>query len=330
MGLVVFMFSFLAACGGGSGGSEDAPIVPPTTDVIAPTVHDLSPANSANSVGINTAINVTFSEVVQALTAVNFVVTANNVTIGGALVTNGATATFTPAASLQNNTTYNVVISGVKDTIGNVMATPYNASFTTLAASVTDTTAPYVVATSPTNNATNVAVSTAIVVTLNESVQANIGTVTLTQNNVAVPSAITYNGATITIAPTNALTANLVYVIAASGLKDITGNVMTNNLSSQFTTAAGAVVVTPPTQAEVNAAGIQLKPWNDSSKAAGYVEGKAYWNGTAWEKQVVVFNGNANPALSNPVWRYVINLVPPTTAPAAGQSRNFGIQGFLP
>ena len=80
------------------------------------------------------------------------------------------TATFTLTSPLANNTNYTATITtGVKDVAGNNMAANKVCAFTTIA----DTTPPTITSTTPTNNATGVAVTSVVTATFSEAMDAD-------------------------------------------------------------------------------------------------------------------------------------------------------------
>jgi hypothetical protein len=102
----------------------------------APAVVGTTPTAGATNVARNTAITVTFSEPVApaTVTATTFqVAPAQGAAITGTLLVNGATVTFTPAAPLLFDTTYNVVLTtGITDVDGAPLAAAHTWSFRTL------------------------------------------------------------------------------------------------------------------------------------------------------------------------------------------------------
>ncbi|HEU5183018.1 MAG TPA: Ig-like domain-containing protein [Gemmatimonadaceae bacterium] len=101
-----------------------------------PTVVSTTPAANATDVARNTTVSVTFSEPVAAssVTATSFQVSpAQGAPITGTLAVNGAIVTFTPAAQLLFDTTYNVVLTtGITDVEGAPLAAAHTWSFRTL------------------------------------------------------------------------------------------------------------------------------------------------------------------------------------------------------
>jgi ice-binding like protein/Big-like domain-containing protein len=95
-------------------------------DVVSPAVTLTVPASGANGVGINQAVNATFSKAMDPTTistATFTVVTAGSPVIGTVTYdVQDHIATFTPASSLAANSTYTATIStGAKDLAGNIL-----------------------------------------------------------------------------------------------------------------------------------------------------------------------------------------------------------------
>jgi len=102
------------------------------TDTVAPTVQSVTPADAATDVDRGTTVAVTFSEPVNPAT-----VTASSFTVAsvaGTIAVSGATATFTPSASMAEGTAYTVTVTtAVQDTAGNALAAAFSSTFTTKA-----------------------------------------------------------------------------------------------------------------------------------------------------------------------------------------------------
>jgi hypothetical protein len=106
------------------------------SDVIAPAVSSVVPANNATVVPVNSKAVVTFSEVMDAasLTTSTFNLKQGSTIVPGVVTYTGTTATFTPSSVLAGNTVYTgTVTSGAKDAAGNALAANYTWSFTTVA-----------------------------------------------------------------------------------------------------------------------------------------------------------------------------------------------------
>ncbi|MHC4181931.1 MAG: Ig-like domain-containing protein [Planctomycetota bacterium] len=112
----------LVDCGGG----ED--------DSTPPIVLYTNPVEIQTGVAVNSAINATFSETMDASTISTSTFTLNDgsTSVSGIVTYSGTTATFTPSADLFNITTCTATITtGVRDLAGNPMSGDYTWSFTT-------------------------------------------------------------------------------------------------------------------------------------------------------------------------------------------------------
>ncbi len=101
-----------------------------------------------------------------------------------------------------------------------------------------DTTSPTIISISPVDSATNVAVSTTITAVFNESMNAStINNTTFTVNGIT--GTVTYSGTQATFTPSNNLANNTTYTVTiTTGVKDITGNAMSQNKTWKFSTIA--------------------------------------------------------------------------------------------
>ncbi|GAA3602665.1 hypothetical protein GCM10022236_00560 [Microlunatus ginsengisoli] len=110
-------------------------VAAPPPDTTPPTVSTRVPASGATGVATNSTVAATFSEPVQASTAVIAVTGPGGAVAGSTSPTTGTstTVTFTPTSALAASTTYSVSVSGAKDVAGNLMS-PVSWSFTTGAA----------------------------------------------------------------------------------------------------------------------------------------------------------------------------------------------------
>ncbi|MDO8500262.1 MAG: Ig-like domain-containing protein, partial [Gemmatimonadaceae bacterium] len=199
-------------------------------------------------------VNITFSEAMDATTvsATNITVrvTSSGTAVTGTVAYNTTTrvATFTPASPLAQSTGYSVTVStGVKDAAGNALAAPFQFAFST-----GDTAAPTIVARTPTNGATGIAINTNVTVTFSEPMNAttiNSTNITLTPTAGGSPIAgtVTYNSATntATLDPTADLANNTSYTITVTtGVKDVAGNALAATSTSTFTTVTDLIAPT--------------------------------------------------------------------------------------
>lgn len=235
------------------------------SDITAPVVNSVLPANNAVSVATSTNASVTFSEKMNALsiTTSTFTLKQGTTSIPGSVSSTGAVAIFTPSAALTANKIYTgTVTTGAKDSSGNPMATEYSWNFTTAADA--DTQAPTIISAAPANNAVAIPTNTKVFITFSEAMNtATIGasTITLKKGSTAVAGTVSYAGSVATFTPSSALASNTLYTgTVTNGVKDVAGNSLAANYSWSFTTAATADVTAPAISS--------VTPANNSSSIA--------------------------------------------------------------
>jgi Ca2+-binding RTX toxin-like protein len=226
-------------------------------DDTAPTVTTFSPAGEATAVAIGANIVLTFSETIVARSGgtielmtdygsghqsveVFSVSDATRVTISGNVVT------IDPTSALLPSTEYHLGFNNaLADTGGNAFSYPHGQyNFTTGAAP--DTEAPTVIAFSPAEEATAVAVDANIVLTFNEAVQRGVGIIVLktiagevvATFNAASSTNLSISGNTLTINPTADMKYSTAYRVelAAGAIQDISGNSCAELIAMNFAT----------------------------------------------------------------------------------------------
>jgi len=149
-----------------------------------------------------------------------------------------------------------------------------------------DTTAPTIVGRNPASGATNIAASTAVSVTFNESMDAtSISTSTLelrNASNVLVPASVSYSGNTATLTPTAALASSNVYTVTVRGgatdprVRDAAGNALAATSTWSFTTAApGGPCAANAITAENCLTGNPASEWDVSGAGDPSIQGYA-------------------------------------------------------
>ncbi|MEO8576085.1 MAG: Ig-like domain-containing protein [Gemmatimonadales bacterium] len=231
-----------------------------TRDDTPPSVTATSPIAGATGVAPTTAVNITFSEALDATTVtaanISMRATVSGTAVPGTVTFNAATrvATFTPTATLAQTTGYTVTVAAaIKDAAGNAMAAPFTFAFTT-----GDTNAPSVTAVVPASGATNVALNTTVKVTFSEPMDpTSITTTTFSLKNTVtsavIASTVTYDNATTsaTLTPGAPLAGNTNYTVTVTtGAKDAAGNPLGGQFTSTFTTLI--LDSTPPSVTSVN------------------------------------------------------------------------------
>ncbi|MBW4028613.1 MAG: DUF3494 domain-containing protein [Acidobacteria bacterium] len=212
------------------------------------------PVNAATGVPVAQALTATFNQPLNCQTlaspAATFVLTGPAKTaIAGAVSCAGDVATFTPNANLSYSTLYTATITtGATDAAGISLASNYVWSFITLPAP----TPPTVIATVPTNQATNVPISQAVLATFSEAMNAstiNTADFTLTgPGSTPVAGTVSYtpSGSVATFTPSAPLAYNTLYTATVTtGVVGLTGASLVNNYVWTFTTAAAPIVIVP-------------------------------------------------------------------------------------
>src|SRR5882672_3907121 len=213
----------LSGCGGAVESDADSsqdPVVVTTTpasDTTPPAVSSTSPANATISVAVNSAITVTFSEVMlkSTLNTDTFKLTRQaGSPITGTVSATSNSATFTPSAPLDAMTPYTAAITtGAMDSAGNALAANFTWNFTTGAAP--DTTPPLVSATSPANAATGVALNSSVSATFSEAMRnSTLTTASFTlaaSDGTAIGGRVSISGNTATFTPSAALSGSTQY-----------------------------------------------------------------------------------------------------------------------
>lgn len=231
--LSTFVILFIALI---SGCAEDDFI---ETVGICPIVESTIPANTALNVPFNQIISATFNEDVNPSTinASTFIITkADGTVVTGTIAYSGKTATFRPASPLSPNTTYmGRITTGVKDVMGNALQTDYVWTFATGMIIV-----PVVISTDPTPGQGNVALNKIITATFSVPMDRTTltnATFIVKQGLNTIAGVITYNGTTVSFAPSNPLMANTVYTVTiTTGATSTQGTPLAADYTWNFTT----------------------------------------------------------------------------------------------
>ncbi len=224
-------------------------------DTTPPTVLSTSPLSGATGVALNAALAAMFSEPMTnaTLTTSTFtlVVTSSGTPVSGTVAVAGNTATFTPSVPLAGSTQYTATITtGARDAAGNALASAFSWSFTTVPPP--DTTPPTVLATSPINGATGVALNIAPTATFSEPMSSatlttSTFTVVVASSGAPVSGTVGISANTATFTPSgNLLNSTQYRATITTGVRDLANNALAASVTWTFTTLA-APDTTPPT-----------------------------------------------------------------------------------
>lgn len=277
-----------------------------TIDNIAPTISGTSPLSGALDIATNTDIVVTFSEAISG--TANGSVTADVVrlyksgvagtTFAGArtLDSTRTILTFNPTTDLDQNEHYQFGVSGVRDVSGNqLVAIAANSGISFLTQG-----GPIITSTTPVSGAINVALASNITAVFNKALSGtpngSIAALVIRLATAAAPAsglagAITLNADStqLTFNPTADLLANTSYVFAVSGVRDLSGNVITQTSPprSGFSFTTLTVDTTPPSITSTNptsgATGVLTNAtfiWNFSEEISGTLSSTIGTSGT--------------------------------------------------
>ena len=212
------------------------------------TIESTNPTDAATSVAINASVSATFSILINGstLTTDSFKLSKDGEELAGSVTTNAKTATFTPSANLDYNTTYTARVTTkaqAANYAGTTLDNDYTWSFTT----TEDEEPPTVSSTSPANGAASVAINSAITATFSEAMQSstiNTNTFTVSDGSDTISGTVSYNDTTATFTPSGSLSNSTTYTAKiTTEVRDSAGNTMASGYTWSFTT----VDTTPPT-----------------------------------------------------------------------------------
>ena len=218
-------------------------------DATPPVIASTNATNTAGPFPTDANIAATFNEPMDGATIndTTFLVSGsdgNNLSGRVTYDSDTRTATFLPAVQLSYSAMYTATLTtGVTDAGGNPLALDYSWEFTTVAAP--DTTPPTVISKDPVDDARGVAVSSPVSVTFSEPIDTSTISGSISVNNPDGPVPGTFfftdDNATVIFDPTADLANDTTYsVIITTGLKDLAGNVLAEDVSWSFTTVAAS------------------------------------------------------------------------------------------
>ena len=251
--------------------SVNGPSLTLIVDHVAPTANSFSPGDEATGVAVEANVVVTFSEAIARgtgsivlKTAAGTVVESFDAATSSRLSISDTTLTVNPAFDLARGTVYTLEFAAgsIKDLANNPYAGSTSYNFTTVATDVPvqDITGPSVALFDPTDEATEVAMNTNILVMFSETIVRGGGSITLRTTSgglvetfdAATSSRISLSGLGVTIDPTVDLAFNTGYKLefAAGNFRDLAGNASDAWNSYNFMTVAPDLK--PPTVFSIN------------------------------------------------------------------------------
>jgi len=213
-------------------------------DTTAPTISSVTPSNGAANIATIPTIVAAFNEEMNESSAQEaFTISPS---VSGDFSWNGNTMTFTPGSELSTDTTYTCSVgTGAQDLTGNSLASAKTWSFTTESTNVT---APTVILVNPSDYATEIAVSSAVLLTFSEGMNES-SVQSAFSISPSVSGNVDWTGNTMTFTPNSELSTDTTYTCTVgTGATDLAGNPMAAEYTSSFTT----VLTVAPTVVSVS------------------------------------------------------------------------------
>ncbi|MBT4525917.1 MAG: hypothetical protein HOC24_05140 [Deltaproteobacteria bacterium] len=217
-------------------------------DTEPPQIATTYPESNVVNVPVDSAINVTFNEGMDAstITIGSFVVNDGSTNITGSVSYDDQTrmATFTPVQNLQYLTVYSVELAqAITDAVGNEMSATYNYSFTTQEA--TTIIVPVVESTFPPSGATTININNNITANFNKNIDSNTlntTTFTLFDQTTPISGTVTYQNMIGVFNPDIELEYNKTYTVTVTtGVKDFDSIALASDHTWSFTTRPAPV-----------------------------------------------------------------------------------------
>ena len=224
----------LLACGSQDAGGSAAQVT--TT----------APGDTELGVALNTRVSATFDRAMNPLTEATFTLSQGGQAVAGSVTTtpDGKSSVFTPTTALGASTVYAAKIStGATSTDGTALSADHSWTFTT--GDSADTSSPAVVSTTPSTDATGIAVNVRLQATFNKAMDPTSltsSTFNVHLGGTAIAGTVTYGPGTIAtftssapLAPSSRIDAEL-----TAGVRDLNGNALAAAYQWGFTTGTAA------------------------------------------------------------------------------------------
>ncbi|MGC2326019.1 MAG: Ig-like domain-containing protein, partial [Candidatus Sulfotelmatobacter sp.] len=230
------------------------------TDMSAPTVTIVSPANTETGVPLNAQVLVRFSSAINSNnTNVITVTPSSGSPIAGTatLASDLVTLTFVPAVQLQGGTVYTVDVSGYTDVVGN-LGIGFTSSFTTSNSSLTGGLT--LTSAIPSNGSTGVATNATITMNFNNPIDpATVNTTTLPvmigyNSNQEITGSYAVTGNQIVFTPASPFPTNTqIYVGTCNGPLDLAGDSAGGCYTQLMNFTTSSTATAPPSPLHVMA-----------------------------------------------------------------------------
>ncbi|RKH45824.1 ice-binding family protein [Corallococcus sicarius] len=236
---ILLLTLVVSACGAETEEPLPLPLTPPE-------LTSTSPMDGEPNVPLNATLSVGFDMAMEPFGESTFTLKQAETRVPGtvALSADGTSATFSPSSALAANTVFTATItSSAKSTAGASFAAARSWSFTTGVAA--DSSPPRVGETTPSADATDMAINRKVTVTFTKAMDPlsiTSATFTVRQGTTQVSGRVTYGpGTTATFTPDSALASNTLFTASVgSGIKDLNGNALMEPFTWSFQTGATA------------------------------------------------------------------------------------------
>ncbi len=218
-------------------------------DTASPSILSATPVNGTNNVPVNSPLIFEFNEQIDPTSLETCNCYVNDISLNRkaegvfSLSDDKTILVFSPNQPLKIGQAYQVSISNIKDLAGNVN-NQTNINFTTSA--FLDKTPPKVVATTIVNGDSNIPTNTQLRVLFDEPISAaSAKQLTITQNDIAilVKRSIEDDGHVLMVSPVVPLTANTSYKLHIGVVSDLSGNLLQQVQSIDFSTGSSYDIV---------------------------------------------------------------------------------------
>jgi len=233
------------------------------SDVTAPAITGLSPADNATNVAASSNLTVTFSEnIIANAGLISIRLVSNNslhssYSVDAATIENN-TLTLNPSFDLDASTEYYVDLGAgiVKDAAGNAFSgQDGNPDWTFTTAGTVDNTSPTISSLSPVNDGSGVALNSSLILTASEPLLLPLSGDILIKTGTSTVETIPFNDPSVSLSSNTLTISNALenlqnstlYWVYITGVTDLAGNPLpeTNAVTWRFTTAAAADVTAP-------------------------------------------------------------------------------------